>query len=64
LLVNDLESLLEREGKWKRKVGALKVVFKKDDLKRLKKRLKSVVKLLQLAQGCYHRSFPLFKTNM
>jgi hypothetical protein len=62
LLVGDLERLLEREGKWKRKVGALKVVFKKDDLKRLKTRLKSAVKLLQLAQGCYHRSFPLFKT--
>jgi DNA anti-recombination protein RmuC len=29
LLVNDLERLLEREGKWKRKVRALKVVFKK-----------------------------------
>jgi hypothetical protein len=55
LVVEDLERLLEANGKWKRKVGAAKVVFRKDDIKRLKKRLESAVRLLQLAQVCYMR---------
>ncbi|KAE9380938.1 hypothetical protein N431DRAFT_325529 [Stipitochalara longipes BDJ] len=43
----------EGKARWKRKVGAARVVLKKDEIKRLKQRLKSAVRLLGLAHQSY-----------
>lgn len=56
-LVVEMERKLGVDGKsragWKRKLGAAKVILKKDEIKRLKGRLKSAVRLLGLAHQSY-----------
>jgi hypothetical protein len=53
-LVDEMEIKLSLgDGRWKRKVGAAKVVLKKAEIKRLKGRLESAVSLLGLAHQSY-----------
>jgi hypothetical protein len=53
-LVDEMEMKLSLGGgRWKRKVGAAKVVLKKEEIKRLKGRLESAVRLLGLAHQSY-----------
>jgi hypothetical protein len=53
-LVDEMETKLSLGGgRWKRKVGAAKVVLKKEEMKRLKGRLESAVRLLGLAHQSY-----------
>ena len=54
VLVVEMERKLGVDGnsraRWKRKLGAAKVVWKKDEIKRFKGRLKSAVRLLGSVQ--------------
>jgi chromosome condensin MukBEF complex kleisin-like MukF subunit len=59
-LVGDLEAALKGDGAWKQKAAAAKVVFKRDDIKRLRKRWKNAVELLQLAHQCHIKFALLF----
>jgi hypothetical protein len=54
-LVDEMEMKLSLGGggRWRRKVGAAKVVLKKEEIKRLKGRLESAVRLLGLAHQSY-----------
>ena len=48
-LVDDLEAELKQNQRWKGKFMAAKVVLKRDQIKRLKSRLKTCIRLLTLA---------------
>jgi hypothetical protein len=53
-LVDEMEMKLSLGGgRWKRKIGAAKVVLKKEEMKRLKGRLESAVRML----GSAHQSY-------
>ena len=52
-LVNELDEKIRDKGGFRKKFGGLKVVLKKDDLKRAKSRMKSAISLLSLAQQCH-----------
>jgi hypothetical protein len=63
LVVQDLERLLQSENKWKKKVGAVRMVLKSDDIKNLKARLECAINLLKLAlmaYQCHKKSVELF----
>ena len=48
-LVDELAGKIDCKRGWRKKVGSVKVVLKKDDIKKLKKRMKHAVQLLQLS---------------
>lgn len=52
-LVNDLASKVQSKKEWGKKVGSAKIVLKKEDIKNLKRRLKSSIRLLSLSYQ-YH----------
>jgi hypothetical protein len=54
-LVFELAKKVDGKHGLKQKLGSAKVVLKKDELKRLKSRLKSAVRLLSLSYQCHTR---------
>jgi len=54
-LVNQLREKMEGKKGWKKKVGAVKVVLKKEEIKQIKRRMKSAVRLLSLSYQCHTR---------
>ena len=48
-LANELAEKVDGKKGWRKKVGSVKVVLKKDDIKKLKKRMKHAIWLLQLS---------------
>jgi hypothetical protein len=48
-LVSEMALKIEGMSGWKKKKGAVKIVLHKDEIKRLKKRMKNAVQMLQLA---------------
>jgi hypothetical protein len=54
-LVNQLREKVEGKRGWKKKVGAVKVVLKKEEIKEIKGRMKSAVRLLSLSYQCHTR---------
>lgn len=52
-LVDELSLHIQHSRNLRRKVGAVKVLLKKDMLKKLEKRLESAVRMLTLAQQSY-----------
>jgi len=54
-LVSELAMKVDGKHGLRKKVQSAKVVLKKDELKRLKARLKSAVRLLSLSYQCYTR---------
>lgn len=54
-LTSDLANLIEGKDGWRKKLGSVKVVLKKDDLKRLKRRMKCAINLLSLSYQCHTR---------
>ena len=53
VLVDDLVEKVEGKTGWRKKVGSSKIVLKKPELKRLKREMKSAIRLLTLAHGCH-----------
>jgi hypothetical protein len=51
-LVDDLQTRLRQDQGWKRKFVPAKVVLKRGQIKRLKSRLKTCIRLLTLAKQC------------
>jgi hypothetical protein len=54
-LVNQLREKVEGKKVWKKKVGAVKVVLKKEEIKEIRRRMKSAVRLLSLSYQCHTR---------
>jgi hypothetical protein len=54
-LVNRLREKVEVNRGWKRKLGAVKVVLKKEEIKEMKRRMKSAISLLSLSYQCHTR---------
>ena len=52
-LVDELAEKIEGKSGWRKKARAAKVVLKKEDIKRLKRRMKNAVRLLSLAYQCH-----------
>ena len=52
-LANELDGKIRDRGRWRKKIGGMKVVLKKDELKRAKSRMKSAIQLLNLAHQCH-----------
>ncbi|KAI3319889.1 hypothetical protein HD806DRAFT_508224 [Xylariaceae sp. AK1471] len=52
-LINELSIQINRTGKFKSKILAVKVVLKKEQLKRLENRLQNAIRMLTLAQQSY-----------
>ncbi|KAH8685830.1 hypothetical protein BGZ60DRAFT_523105 [Tricladium varicosporioides] len=53
-LVSELdEKIFESRSRWRQSIGCVKVVLKKDEIKRLKKRMKSAIQLLSLSYQCH-----------
>lgn len=48
-LVVELAQKIEGKGKWRGKMASAKVVLKKEEIKRLKRRMKNAIRLLSLA---------------
>jgi hypothetical protein len=48
-LVNELAEKIKGKGRWKSKIGSTKVVLRKEEIKRLKRRMKNTIRLLSLA---------------
>lgn len=55
VLVIELAAKVERKSGLKQTLGSAKVALKSEDLKRLKRRMKSAVRLLSLSLQCYTR---------
>ena len=49
-LVDDLSRKVEGKSGWKKTLGSIKVVLKKEDIQRLKERLKCAISLMHMAQ--------------
>jgi hypothetical protein len=52
-LVSELAKKINGKSGWRKKVGEVKVVLRKEDLKRLKRRMKIAVRLLSLGYQCH-----------
>lgn len=52
LLVDESQSQVRQNKNWKGKLMAVKVVLRKDQVKKLKSRLKSCLRLLELTKQC------------
>lgn len=48
-LADELAEKVDGKKGWRKKVGSVKVVLKKEDIKKLKKRMKHAIQLLQLS---------------
>jgi hypothetical protein len=55
-LVCEMAATVEGKHGWRRKLGSTKIVLKQAEIKRLKRRMKSAIRLLSLAQACKTRS--------
>jgi hypothetical protein len=53
VLVSELAMKIDGKKGWRRKAGALKVVLKREEIKKLKRRMKYAVRLLSLAYQCH-----------
>jgi len=51
--VEELRRKVEGKSKFQRQIGKVKVVLRKEEIKRLKRRMKSAVRLLSLAYQCH-----------
>jgi hypothetical protein len=51
--VEELRRKVEGKSKFQRQVGKVKVMLKKEEIKGLKRRMKSAVRLLSLAYQCH-----------
>ena len=54
-LVNELAAKIEGKNGLKKKFGSAKVVLKNEEIKRLKRRMKSAIRLLSLSYQCHTR---------
>jgi hypothetical protein len=52
-VVSDLSDSIRGKTGWRLKMGSMKIVLKKDDLRRLRKKMMSTVGLLSLAYQCH-----------
>ncbi|KAH6674255.1 hypothetical protein B0J14DRAFT_539955 [Halenospora varia] len=53
-LVNELgEMIFESRSRWRQNLGCVKVALKKEEIKRLKRRMKSAIQLLSLSYQCH-----------
>jgi len=51
--VSDLSDKIRGKTGWRLKMGSMKIVLKKNDLKRLREKMKSAIDLLSLAYQCH-----------
>jgi hypothetical protein len=52
-LVVELAKKIEGKSGWRRKAGAAKMALKREEVKRLKRRMKNAIRLLSLAYQCH-----------
>lgn len=52
-LLSELAMKIDKNTGWRRKAGASKVVLKREEIKKLKRRMKNAIRLLSLAYQCY-----------
>jgi hypothetical protein len=52
-LVSELAVKIDGKKGWRRKAGASKVVLKREEIKKLKRRMKNAIRLLSLAYHCH-----------
>lgn len=55
ILVNELAAKIEGKRGLRKKLGSAKVVLKDEEVKRLKRRMKSAIRLLSLSYQCHSR---------
>lgn len=51
--VSDLSDKIRGKTGWRLKIGSMKIVLKKDDLQRLREKMKSAIDLLSFAYQCH-----------
>ena len=54
-LVIELADEIDRRKGWRKKVGCAKVVLKKEEIKRLRRKMKSAIRMLNLAFAYHNR---------
>jgi hypothetical protein len=52
-LVSELAVKIDGKKGWRRKAGASKLVLKREEIKKLKRRMKNAIRLLSLAYQCH-----------
>jgi hypothetical protein len=52
-LVNDMAEKIDGKRGWRRQMGSIKVVLKKEEVKQMKHKMKNAIRLLSLAYQCY-----------
>jgi hypothetical protein len=53
VLVSELAVKIDGKKGWRRKAGASKVVLKREEVKKVKRRMKNAIRLLSLAYQCH-----------
>jgi hypothetical protein len=51
--VSELAVKIDGKKGWRRKAGASKVVLKREEVKKVKRRMKNAIRLLSLAYQCH-----------
>jgi hypothetical protein len=54
-LVEELAEKIEGKTGWRKRTASVKVVLRKEDIKRLKRRMKNAIRLLTLSYQCHTR---------
>jgi len=53
VLVSELAAKIDGKKGWRRKAGGSKVVLKREEIKKVKRRMKNAIRLLSLAYQCH-----------